>query len=121
MTTISVLKNKMCYFFNSRYKVLRQLFQYLSSTFQFLTALTNIGRLLAGVADKERRNGRLRAELASLDLNLPARVWLPLHHRPHYVLRIPPHAAAVLNSKDKVWYTLVYLLLKFYTKLNLEI
>ncbi|KAL0832956.1 hypothetical protein ABMA28_001091 [Loxostege sticticalis] len=68
---------------------------------QFLTALTNIGRRLAGVADKERRNGRLRAELASLDLNLPARVWLPLHHRPHYVLRIPPHAAAVLNSKDK--------------------
>ncbi|XP_013138968.1 PREDICTED: phosphatidylinositol 4-kinase beta isoform X1 [Papilio polytes] len=71
---------------------------------QFLTALTNIGRLLAGVADKERRNGRLRAELASLDLNLPARVWLPLHHRPHYVLRIPPHAAAVLNSKDKAPY-----------------
>lgn len=54
------------------------------------------------MADKERRNGRLRAELASLDLNLPARVWLPLHHKPHCVLRIPPHAAAVLNSKDKV-------------------
>lgn len=70
--------------------------------FQFLTALTNIGRRLAGVADKERRNGRLRAELATLDLNLPARVWLPLHQKPHYVLRIPPHAAAVLNSKDKV-------------------
>lgn len=69
---------------------------------QFLQALTNIGRRLASVADKERRNGRLRAELASLDLNLPARVWLPLHHRPHCVLRIPPHAAAVLNSKDKV-------------------
>ncbi|XP_037303096.1 phosphatidylinositol 4-kinase beta-like, partial [Manduca sexta] len=71
---------------------------------QFLTALTNIGRRLASVADKERRNGRLRAELATLDLNLPARVWLPLHHRPHYVLRIPPHAAAVLNSKDKAPY-----------------
>lgn len=71
---------------------------------QFLTALTNIGRRLASVADKERRNGRLRAELAALDLNLPARVWLPLHDRPHYVLRIPPHAAAVLNSKDKAPY-----------------
>ncbi|KOB65746.1 putative phosphatidylinositol 4-kinase beta [Operophtera brumata] len=69
--------------------------------FQFLTSLTNIGRRLASVADKERRNGRLRAELAALDLNLPARVWLPLHQRSHYVLRIPPHAAAVLNSKDK--------------------
>ncbi|XP_026755734.1 phosphatidylinositol 4-kinase beta isoform X1 [Galleria mellonella] len=71
---------------------------------QFLSALTNIGRRLASVADKERRNGRLRAELATLDLNLPARVWLPLHQRPHYVLRIPPHAAAVLNSKDKAPY-----------------
>ncbi|KAJ2951992.1 hypothetical protein O0L34_g4255 [Tuta absoluta] len=71
---------------------------------QFLTALTNIGRRLASVADKERRNGRLRAELATLDLNLPARVWLPLHHKPHCVLRIPPHAAAVLNSKDKAPY-----------------
>lgn len=71
---------------------------------QFLNALTNIGRRLAGVADKERRNGRLRAELATLDLNLPARVWLPLHQRPHYILRIPPHAAAVLNSKDKAPY-----------------
>ncbi|GBP17472.1 Phosphatidylinositol 4-kinase beta [Eumeta japonica] len=72
--------------------------------FQFVSALTSIGRRLAGVADKERRNGRLRAELAALDLNLPARVWLPLHRRPHHVLRIPPHAAAVLNSKDKAPY-----------------
>lgn len=71
---------------------------------QFLNALTNIGRRLASVADKERRNGRLRAELAALDLNLPAKVWLPLHQKPHYVLRIPPHAAAVLNSKDKAPY-----------------
>ncbi|XP_061710928.1 phosphatidylinositol 4-kinase beta isoform X2 [Cydia pomonella] len=71
---------------------------------QFLNALTSIGRRLAGVQDKERRNGRLRAELASLDLNLPARVWLPLHQRPHHVLRIPSQAAAVLNSKDKAPY-----------------
>ncbi|XP_050343255.1 phosphatidylinositol 4-kinase beta isoform X1 [Nymphalis io] len=71
---------------------------------KFLTALTNIGRQLATVADKERRNGRLRAELATLDLNLPARVWLPLHQKSHYVLRIPSHAAAVLNSKDKAPY-----------------
>ncbi|RVE40425.1 hypothetical protein evm_014925 [Chilo suppressalis] len=39
-----------------------------------------------------------------MDLNLPARVCLPLHPRPHHVLRIPPHAAAVLNSKDKAPY-----------------
>lgn len=71
---------------------------------QFINALTSIGRRLATVTDKECRNGKLRAELATLDLNLPARVWLPLHRKPHYILRIPPHAAAVLNSKDKVRY-----------------
>ena len=38
-----------------------------------------------------------------LNLNLPARVWLPLHSDefPHLVVRIPPQAASVLNSKDK--------------------
>ncbi|XP_072939577.1 phosphatidylinositol 4-kinase beta isoform X2 [Epargyreus clarus] len=71
---------------------------------QFLNALTNIGRRLVSVPDKERRTERLRAELVTLDRNLPARVWLPLHQTPHYVLRIPPYAAAVLNSKDKAPY-----------------
>jgi len=42
-------------------------------------------------------------ELNMLNLNLPARVWLPLYSNiPHYVVRIPPQEAAVLNSKDKV-------------------
>lgn len=71
---------------------------------RFVGALTAIGRLLVGVTDREQRSARLRAELAALDLNLPARVWLPLYERVHYVLRIPPHAAAVLNSKDKAPY-----------------
>ncbi|CAG9794948.1 unnamed protein product [Diatraea saccharalis] len=76
----------------------------LAPQIQFLNSLTSIGRRLAGVADKQCRTGKLRAELMTLDLNLPARVWLPLHHRQHYVLRIPPYAAAVLNSKDKAPY-----------------
>lgn len=71
---------------------------------EFMLALMNIGRRLASVADKERRNGHLRAELATLNLNLPAKVWLPLYHKPHYVLRISPYAATVLNSKDKAPY-----------------
>lgn len=70
--------------------------------FQFLTELKNIGRRLTGLASKEVRNGQLRAELTTLNLNLPARVWLPLHDKPHFVLRIPLVTAAVLNSKDKV-------------------
>ncbi|GBP85785.1 hypothetical protein EVAR_84601_1 [Eumeta japonica] len=57
--------------------------------FQFVSALTSIGRRLAGVADKERRNGRLRAELAALDLNLPACGCRCIGGRTTF-LRIPP-------------------------------
>lgn len=70
--------------------------------FFILDALVSIGKKLTPIASQELRNTRLRAELVSLNLNLPARVWLPLHPTPHYVLRIPPQTAAVLNSKDKV-------------------
>lgn len=45
---------------------------------------------------------RLIAELAMLNLNLPARVWLPVHSSNHMVVRIPPSSAVVLNSKEKV-------------------
>lgn len=68
----------------------------------FSDALVIIGKKLTPIATQELRNTRLRAELVSINLNLPARVWLPLHPTPHYVLRIPPQTAAVLNSKDKV-------------------
>lgn len=48
------------------------------------------------------------AELRTLNLNLPARVWLPIHatDAPHLVVRIPPESAVVLNSKDKAPYLL---------------
>ena len=47
------------------------------------------------------------AELAMLNLNLPARVWLPLYSHEaalgtHHVVRVPHTAACLLNSKDKV-------------------
>ncbi len=46
---------------------------------------------------------RLIAELSMLNLNLPARVWLPIHDNlNHHVVRIPHTAAVVLNSKEKV-------------------
>ncbi|XP_077284386.1 phosphatidylinositol 4-kinase beta fwd [Arctopsyche grandis] len=72
----------------------------------FIDALVSIGKKLIPIATQELRNTRLRAELVSLNLNLPARVWLPLHPTPHYILRIPPQTAAVLNSKDKTPYLL---------------
>jgi len=63
------------------------------------------------------------AELRTMNLNLPARVWLPIHSSSasasassstttssssssHLVLRIPPEFAVVLNSKDKAPYLL---------------
>lgn len=41
-----------------------------------------------------------------LNLNLPARVWLPVHSHEsqHLIVRIPAQAASVLNSKDKAPY-----------------
>lgn len=53
---------------------------------------------------KDLKTARLLAELSVVNLNLPARVWLPIHtpNIQHHVVRIPPQAAVVLNSKDKV-------------------
>ena len=46
---------------------------------------------------------RLMAELCIMNLNLPARVWLPLDDSVnHHVVRIPHTQAVVLNSKEKV-------------------
>ena len=42
------------------------------------------------------------SELAIINMNLPARVWLPTYDFAHHVVRIPFRSAAVLNSKDKV-------------------
>lgn len=51
----------------------------------------------------------LYAELSLLNLNLPARVFLPIFPIAfkHHVVRIPHTVAAVLNSKDKVSWTMI--------------
>eukprot|EP00095_Tigriopus_kingsejongensis_P010476 maker-scaffold1269_size51662-snap-gene-0.14 protein:Tk10476 transcript:maker-scaffold1269_size51662-snap-gene-0.14-mRNA-1 annotation:"phosphatidylinositol 4-kinase beta" len=73
---------------------------------EFVKALIAIGKLLSTLPDKETKTQRLSAELTMLNLNLPARVWIPVHSHslPHLVVRIPPQAASVLNSKDKAPY-----------------
>ncbi|XP_018577631.1 phosphatidylinositol 4-kinase beta, partial [Anoplophora glabripennis] len=72
---------------------------------EFMQALILIGKLLSSIPTKEAKTTRLIAELTTLNLNLPARVWLPLNsHNPHLIVRIPPQVAAVLNSKDKAPY-----------------
>lgn len=73
---------------------------------EFIKVLIGIGRLLSTLPDKEAKTQRLSAELTLLNLNLPARVWIPVHSQDlqHFVVRIPPQAASVLNSKDKAPY-----------------
>ncbi|KAK4037181.1 hypothetical protein OUZ56_029221 [Daphnia magna] len=74
---------------------------------EFIKALINIGKRLGAQQSKEEKTSRLVAELRTLNLNLPARVWLPIHSdAPHLVVRIPPESAVVLNSKDKAPYLL---------------
>lgn len=79
---------------------------------EFMQALILIGKLLSSIPTKEAKTTRLIAELTTLNLNLPARVWVPLDsHNSHFIVRIPPQVAAVLNSKDKV---INYTFLSFY-------
>ncbi|KFM69447.1 Phosphatidylinositol 4-kinase beta, partial [Stegodyphus mimosarum] len=75
----------------------------------FVQALMSIGLRLQPVLTKELKTQKLQAELSMLNLNLPARVWLPIHSdtMKHLILRIPPQASVVLNSKDKAPY-LIY-------------
>lgn len=75
----------------------------LAPELEFIQALISIGKLLGTIPTKESKTVQLVAELNTLNLNLPARVWLPLHSSiPHHIVRVPPQYAAVLNSKDKV-------------------
>lgn len=50
---------------------------------------------------------QMYAELSQLNLNLPARVCVPLYGSRHQVLRIPSSEAVLLNSKSKVHYIIV--------------
>lgn len=76
----------------------------LSSQLEFVNALIQIGKNLSSISTKEDKTPKLIAELNIINLNLPARVSIPVHnHLKHIVLRIPPQDATVLNSKDKVY------------------
>lgn len=69
-----------------------------------MKALMNVGNRLKEIPLKEDKSRHLVNELIMINLNLPARVWLPLYADTvrHVVLRIPHSAGCVLNSKDKV-------------------
>lgn len=80
----------------------------LAAEHEFVKSLIAIGSHLQSVLGKDMKAQRLLAELSILNLNLPARVWLPIHPVNHMILRIPPGAAVLLNSKDRAPY-LVYM------------
>ncbi|KRX13589.1 Phosphatidylinositol 4-kinase beta [Trichinella nelsoni] len=80
----------------------------LTPVLEFVRSLMAIGNRLRSIPDRNTRCTRLIAELAMLNLNLPARVWLPLYSSEfcHLIVRIPPNAGVILNSKDKAPYLL---------------
>ncbi|CAJ0583269.1 unnamed protein product, partial [Mesorhabditis spiculigera] len=71
---------------------------------EFIKTLVQIGNTLKEVLTKEEKSRRLVSELAVINGNLPARVWLPLYWDQHVILRIPQNSGCVLNSKDKAPY-----------------
>lgn len=81
---------------------------------EFVRCLIGIGKSLQSLTScKELRMQRLIAELQLLNLNLPAKVYSPLHdHINHLVVRIPPQAAVLLNSKDKAPFLIFIEILK---------
>lgn len=71
----------------------------------FIENLVEIGRKLVSQPDRESKTQRLVSELNELNLHLPDRVWNPIAcETAHFVVRITPSAAVVLNSKDKAPY-----------------
>lgn len=79
----------------------------LAPQIEFIRAMMSIGTRLQQLPTKELRCARLMAELAMMNLNLPARVWMPTAQFTHHVVRIPHTQAVVLNSKEKAPY-LIY-------------
>ncbi|KAI1289586.1 Phosphatidylinositol 4-kinase beta [Halotydeus destructor] len=75
---------------------------------EFIKCLISIGTKLQAAPSKEIKVQRLLAEMSMMNFNLPARVWLPIYSFSHLIVRIPPSAAVLLNSKDKAPY-LVYM------------
>ncbi|CAF0861844.1 unnamed protein product [Adineta ricciae] len=75
---------------------------------EFMTALINIGKKLPHVPTKEKKTQNLIGEMKRMNMNLPARVWIPFYKFPHHVVRIAYTESTVLNSRDRAPY-IVYI------------
>ncbi|CAF3545253.1 unnamed protein product [Rotaria sp. Silwood1] len=75
---------------------------------EFMTALINIGKKLPHVPTKDKKTQNLISEMKRMNMNLPARVWIPFYKFPHHVVRIAYTESTVLNSRDRAPY-IVYI------------
>ncbi|CAF3593267.1 unnamed protein product [Rotaria socialis] len=75
---------------------------------EFMTALINIGKKLPHVPTKDKKTQNLISEMKRMNMNLPARVWIPFYRFPHHVVRIAFTESTVLNSRDRAPY-IVYI------------
>ncbi|CAF3519833.1 unnamed protein product [Adineta steineri] len=75
---------------------------------EFMTALINIGKKLPHVPTKEKKTQNLIGEMKRMNMNLPARIWIPFYKFPHHVVRIAYTESTVLNSRDRAPY-IVYI------------
>ena len=83
----------------------RTLHKCLEAQSTLVDLLMGIGNRLVKFKTKDIRGTQLHAELAMLNLSLPARLYIPSHGGSaihHHIVRIPPKEATVLNSKDRV-------------------
>ncbi|CAF2129037.1 unnamed protein product [Rotaria magnacalcarata] len=75
---------------------------------EFMTALINIGKKLPHVPTKDKKTQNLISEMKRMNMNLPARVWIPFYRFSHHVVRIAYTESTVLNSRDRAPY-IVYI------------
>lgn len=75
---------------------------------EFMNALINIGKKLPHVPTKEKKTQNLIGEMKRMNMNLPARIWIPFYQFPHHVVRIAYNESTVLNSRDRAPY-IVYI------------
>ncbi|PAV70604.1 hypothetical protein WR25_02027 [Diploscapter pachys] len=87
---------------------------------RFVSWLTTIGDRLKEEPGKGEKTRRLVSELMLLNMQLPARVWVPFLDD-HIVLRIPPTNGCVLNSKDKAPYCIYVEILRCKDLMTVEV
>ena len=82
----------------------------LSGELEFVNSLLSISKRMQKWQTRDQRTNHLFADLAIINMNLPARVWIPnsTYSKNHHVVRIPQNSAFVLNSKEKAPYMIYF-------------